>query len=396
MKARFFLMGFALIFGGFFLSEGIVAQTPAAITYGSIASSSGNASLFAANAGQNALLYVAQITTPAPITLVPHTPSTAPPANPAALLPPQFDPYASPTQTSWFNSLFPANTGTSGLGQSPPSGIYSGNFDRFVPETYAAMRRFRDATSVQYTHLPRGKKANGLGMDEIDLRMQLAIPCRFVPDNGRTGYLYIAPGGSLVWWNGPAGPPHMSPNGFGAFLDFGVQPRFNDAFGLIAWGRIGVFSDFEKVTSDAFRYQGRLEGMFTASPQMQFHVGVIYYGRTRVKMLPTLGVVWTPDDDWVLKLVFPNPKVSRRLWRGPQADWWGYVHIDYAGGSWDIKGLGLTDYNDVRLGMGVAFAAQNRIGGYFEFGGSFARELYYDSRSANLPSVMYLKTGFIF
>jgi hypothetical protein len=72
--------------------------------------------------------------------------------------------------------------------------------------------------------------------------------------------------------------------------------------------------------------------------------------------------------------------------------------MDYAGGCWDIKGFdGLTDYNDIRLGMGIDFAVQNQFAGYFEFGGSFDRELYsHGQRQATLPSVLYLKTGFIF
>ena len=41
----------------------------------------------------------------------------------------------------------------------------------------------------------------------------------------------------------------------------------------------------------------------------------------------------------------------------------GYLYIAL-GGSWDIKGHnGLTDYNDIRLGAGVEFATQQRIGG---------------------------------
>ena len=72
--------------------------------------------------------------------------------------------------------------------------------------------------------------------------------------------------------------------------------------------------------------------------------------------------------------------------------------MDYAGGSWDISGhSGLTDYNDIRLGLGIEFAMPNRIGGYFEFGGSFDRELYFErQRQINPPTVLYLKTGFIF
>ena len=391
MATRFFTTGCALVLGGLLLSECAVAQTPAAITYGSIGSST-NSPLITTNYTP---VYVAQNTTPATITPIPTTPSGIPSVSPA-VVPLPFDPYAVPSQTTSFGSLFPS-TGTNLPSPSSSAGVYSGNFDRFVPETYEAMRRFRDATSVQYTHLPSGKGDKAFGMDEIDIRMQLAFPCRFIPDNGRTGYFYVAPGGSLAWWSGPTGPPDMSPNGFGAFLDFGVQPRFNETFGLIAWGRIGLFSDFEKVTSDAWRYQGRLVGVINSSPQMQFHLGAIYYGRARVKMMPTAGVIWTPDENWVLKLVFPNPRVQRRLWRGPQTDWWGYVHMDYAGGSWDIEGLGLTDYNDVRLGIGVEFTTQNRVGGYLEFGGSLARELYTGGQCwMEPPSVLYLKTGVIF
>ena len=389
MATRVLTTGFALIFGGLFLSEYAVAQTPAAITYGSIGSSN-NSPLVTTTYTP---VFVAQNTTPASITPVPSGSSTVSPA----VVSPLFDPYAVPSQTTTFSPLFSSGTGTNLPSPSSSAGVYSGNFDRFVPETYEAMRRFRDATSFQYTHLPKGKGDRAFGMDEIDIRMQLAFPCRFIPDDGRTGYFYVAPGGSLTWWNGPTGPPDMSPNGFGAFLDFGVQPRFNETFGLIAWGRIGLFSDFEKVTSDAWRYQGRLVGVFNSSPQMQFHLGAIYYGRARVKMLPTAGVIWTPDENWVLKLVFPNPRVQRRIWRGPQTEWWGYVHMDYAGGSWDIEGLGLTDYNDLRLGAGVEFTTQNRIGGYFEFGGSLARELYTGGhRWESPPSVLYLKTGIIF
>jgi len=402
MTARFFTIVFAMLLFGSLFSAGVFAQTPAAISYGSLAPAE-TSTIFYTNTAATPTsgmtyyspVYVAQNTVPAPITPVPVTPPGLSPSPPSAILPP-FDPYATHTQPSGFASIFPIGTNPTVQGQSTPTNVYSGNFDRFVPETYEAMRRFREATSFEYTHLPRGSKENGFGMDEIDIRMQLAFPCRFVPNDGRTGFFYVAPAGSLVWWNGPK-EPSMPPNAFGAFLDFGVQPKFNDVFRLNAWGRFGVFSDFVKVTSDALRYQARLEGMFNYSPQLEIQAGVVYLGRSRVKMLPTAGIVWTPDENWVLRLVFPNPKISRKLWTGQQAEWWGYVHMDYGGGSWDIDARsGLTDYNDIRLGVGAEFAAPSRMGGYFEFGGSFERELYSGGQKTSLPSVLYLKTGIIF
>ncbi len=189
----------------------------------------------------------------------------------------------------------------------------------------------------------------------------------------------------------------MSANGFKAYIDVGVQPQFTETIGLNAWFRFGVFSDFEDVSSEALRSQGRIEGVFTLSPEVQLFAGIIYMDRERVKIMPTGGIVWTPRDHLVVKLIFPNPKISKRLWTGSRADWWGYINADYGGDSWGIKGLGKTDYNDIRVGLGLEFETISRVGGYVEFGGSFGRELYSNHHKWASPSdVLYLKTGFIF
>jgi hypothetical protein len=171
------------------LPDVVVAQTPAAITYGSLAPAE-NTPILSANSSYYTPIYVAQNTTPAAITLTPNTPSVlaAPTTSLATVLPP-FDPYSVSSQPSWFGSVVPIGTKTTPLEQPTYSNVYSGNFDRFVPETYEAVRRFRDATSFEYTHLPRtGNKEKAFGMAEIDIRMQLAFPCRFLPNNGRVGF----------------------------------------------------------------------------------------------------------------------------------------------------------------------------------------------------------------
>jgi hypothetical protein len=331
--------------------------------------------------------------TPAPPVVT--TPSVVPAGSLLSLQP--FDPYATP-YSSTGSSLFDSISYNGSSSYTGNSGIYSGNFERFVPETYAAMRRFREATRFDYTFLPGGNKSDSLGMNEVDMRMQLGIPCRFIPTYGSgTGFFYVAPGANLVWWEGPVGPPDMPPNGFGAFVDFGMQPQFNEIFSLNAWFRFGLFSDFKHLSSEAFRYQGRIEGMFNVSPNVQISGGVIYLDRVRNKIMPTGGIIWSPRDDLVLKLVFPNPKISKRLWNSGNAEWWGYLQGDYGGGSWSIDRIGQTDYNDIRIGVGLEFETLTRIGGYLEFGGSFARELYSRNHKwAEPPSVLYLKTGFIF
>ncbi|MDR0520501.1 MAG: hypothetical protein LBH00_01470 [Planctomycetaceae bacterium] len=396
---------FALLAAGVLLLQipvAVVAQMPAPISYDSLGYGSitaGEAPLRFSAASLSAATHsfqpvlVAQNTAPANI-VPPVTPPPAPAAAVPAVLPP-LDPYASASPLSTGSLLNIGNTGQAS------SSSFSGDFDKFIPETASAIRRFRDRTSVEYTRLPGGHKTNSFGMDKIDLRMQLAFPCTLIPDNGtnssHTGFFYAAPGGSIVWWNGPVSSPGMAPNGFEAYVDFGAEPKLNDAFRVNAWGRFGIFSDFEKISSQSFRFIGKVEGIFRTQDQMRVHFGVLYLGRERVQWLPTGGIVWNPDENWEVKAVFPNPKISRRLWSEKQTEWRGYVCADYAGGSWSIDPLGLTDYNDVRLGMGMDYALQGQVGCYFEFGGSFARELYSNGhRWAKPPTVLYIKTGIVF
>jgi len=346
-------------------------------------------------------LYVAQNSPTAPAAITPVTPSTVPPPVTSPVLQ-SMDPYAVPNSSSTLSSW------TSSLGTSPsvngsPTKVYSGNMDQFFPETYQAMRRFREATSVNYTYIPAGNKneANYFGVNELDIRMQLGFPCRFIPNSGPgcagPGFFYIAPGGSLLWWDGPnSNAPPFSPNGFSASLDVGMTPQFNEVFSLDAWFRFGVFSDFKTVNSHSLRYQGRVAGMFNVSQQFQIVAGVLFMDRARLKLLPTGGVIWTPREDIKLRLTFPNPKLSMRIYNTGRAEWWGYLQGDYGGGSWTIDGE-KTDYNDIRIGIGVEFETLSKVGGYFEVGGAFNREIYSHGTAWCKPqSMVYLKTGFVF
>ncbi|MDR3232392.1 MAG: hypothetical protein LBT46_01765 [Planctomycetaceae bacterium] len=381
------------------------AQTPAPMYYGSIVNEIGTPAA-ADSVLDFSPIYVAQNTSPAsigtpavPLTATapatPSPPMTAPPVLPS------FDPYAAPASTSWLSPFTQTTANaatTSPLGQSSSS---LNTFDKFAPNTVQAIRRFREATAVDFSFMPGGGKNNSFGLGQIDLQMRLAFPCRFIPNNGGntsgTGWFFIVPGASLTWFDGPLGPPDMSANAFGTFLKFGTEPQFNNIFGLKAWGQLGIFSDYHKATSEAFRLSGNLEGTIRLSQQMQIAAGVLYLGRERVRLLPTGGLIYTPNDDLTLRLVFPNPKITKRLWKGQRADISGYISADYCGSTWDIKSIGATDYNDIHLGTGLEFITPQKIAGYLESGGAFARELYTDGHRWNkAPNVLYLKTGFVF
>ncbi|MDR1289617.1 MAG: hypothetical protein LBK06_00300, partial [Planctomycetaceae bacterium] len=180
--------------------------------------------------------YVAQNISPAPIDYPTTSPSTLLPSA-TATYSPQFDPYAiTDSVTPTTNLPDPSNTYTA-YSKATTS---SSSFDNFFPETVTTMRKFREATHVGYQYMPRGNSdnINSFGMQELDIRMQFAIPCRFIPDyqpnSGGVGSVYIAPGGSLYWWNGP-GRFDVNANGFAAYIDFGIKPQITEFFSLESW-----------------------------------------------------------------------------------------------------------------------------------------------------------------
>ncbi|MDR0392417.1 MAG: hypothetical protein LBH59_10955 [Planctomycetaceae bacterium] len=341
--------------------------------------------------------YVAQNFSPAPIT--PSSTTTTTPA-PISLSTPSFDPYAITDQLV-LPSNIPNNTANNTANNYMNfGGTYSSsNFDNFFPETVTTMRKFREATHVGYQYIPRGnsENANTFGMQELDIRMQFAIPCRFIPDyrsgtNG-SGSIYIAPGGSLYWWNGP-GNVDVAANGFATYIDFGIKPQITEFFSFESWLRFGAYSDFKKIDSDSLRFQGEIVGKFHTSQQFNIVVGGRYVARQRYKMLPVIGFEWIPRDDWLFCIMFPKTKISKRIWSDGRVIAWGYVQGELAGESWRWQHTGKTDYNDIKIGVGCDFQWSNQVNGFVELGGSFDRELYSQNYKWLTPrSVFYFKLG---
>jgi hypothetical protein len=111
---------------------------------------------------------------------------------------------------------------------------------------------------------------------------------------------------------------------------------------------------------------------------------VTYLDRNKVKALPVAGLVWQPNRDLNLRLVFPYPKLAYRV--GEQSDFhfWLYVAGEYGGGAWDFKSdSGASDsveYDDIRVTLGLECRTHSGTPtGLIEVGYVFARRLRYQS-----------------
>ena len=343
-------------------------------------------------------------------TVIPYQPENPPPnftpglglgsgtgsttTNPSSALPPTtadstFDPYSTSSGSNY--------------GSSSNSSAFTKYFeDTFPDQSKKVMRRFIERVSLEYTFIPRGKDLNGFGYSEVAYQTEFAFPCRFLPDQSA---VYLVPGVDLVWFDGPYGPPinyyNVSPNAFGAYMEIGMMPRITENFGIDAWGSVGLYSDFQKVDTDAVRFEGTISAIIGMTKELDGVLGIDYVNRNRIKLLPRIGVIWKPNNLVEWKLVFPNPRLTRYITKVNNIDWAFYIEGEYGGGAWVINdnwfGPMKFDYNDIRCGIGIEFKNQYSFKGFFEVGGAFARELYsHETAWCKPSSTIYLKTGFRF
>ena len=317
--------------------------------------------------------------TPAPYGTGPSTP-------PNALLdgtvygpPPQWDPWAPPSTAP--PSLLPYDPYYSPAATAPGLSFMG------------SAQRFLRMLELDYVWMP-GKGAKEMGVNDIDASATFNIPFLY---NSQTP-LMITPGFGTTLFSGPSSPAatEVPPHVFDAYLESGWNPQLTQWFGGELSFRVGVHSDFEKVVSDSIRYQAKGLAVLNFSPSIKVKAGVWYLDRVHLKLLPAGGIVWIPNNDVVLQLTFPDPKISRRLSTVGTTEWWIYGRGEYGGDVWTTntpaRGVQLFDYNDIRAGLGLEFFRPAGLHGAFEVGVAFDREVYFrNDPRLHLDPCVYLR-----
>jgi hypothetical protein len=275
---------------------------------------------------------------------------------------------------------------------SPFAGVGQGPFNQPVgqPPVLAngmAAPRQRLLQEIHFDETQLLRIGNhGLGITDVGLDAAFALPVFSNPNP-----LFITPGFTYSSWNGPssgnfAGSPDLPPNAYAAYLDASWHPQITSWLSADLDARVGVYSDFGALNGFSIRELGRGLGIVTFSPQWQVAAGVWYLDRLTVKILPAGGVIWTPNQDTRFDLLFPNPKLSRRLFTLGNTDVWGYLAGEYGGGRWTIRRAnGASDVvqlDDLRALAGFEFFTFGGIRGNGEIGYVFDRHIIYRSGTA--------------
>jgi hypothetical protein len=292
--------------------------------------------------------------------------------------PSTWDPYASPGGGSTA-PLFPNDPYVQG-----------GSDSVFGPTS--PLTKFRQSVGVKQEWLARNGSA-GFGANDIEATATFAIPFCY----NQQSPLLLTPGFAIHLWNGPdsgiitpgGGSADLPPQAYDAYLEAGWNPQVVQWFGGELAVRVGVDSDFRQVNTDSIHITGRALAVLTFSPSFQLKGGIFYLDRNRIGVLPAGGIVWTPNSDTRFDILFPNPKLTRRLSTVGSTEWWWYLRGEYGGGNWTVKRVAgnveRTDYNDMRAAFGLDFHRTTNSNGYCEVGVAFNREiLYKDSPEDNI------------
>nr|MDQ3329957.1 hypothetical protein [Planctomycetota bacterium] len=100
-------------------------------------------------------------------------------------------------------------------------------------------------------------------------------------------------------------------------------------------------------------------------------------------LLPVFGLLHSPSDDLKLELVFPRPRILKRVGQEAGAETWAYAAGELGGGSWAIERRnGMDDvasYRDYRVLLGLEQKQLKSWAAAVEAGYVFGRELEYAS-----------------
>ncbi|MCA9246568.1 MAG: hypothetical protein KDA42_05615 [Planctomycetales bacterium] len=300
--------------------------------------------------------------------------------------PPMFDPYQDPSAappggTPYYSAPGPAYSA------SPPALFPNGLPTLFAPNGYALQepvgtfgqyQRLTKEIRLEHTWLYGDGNASELDVHTSEISGTMQFPFLY-----NSAPLLVTPGFALQMVEAP-GMLGLPPRLYDAYLDGGWQPQLTPWLSADLGVRVGVYSDFDHTTTDSVRYMGRGLGVLSFTPTVQVALGVVYFDRVDLKLLPAGGIIWTPHPDARYEILFPRPRLARRLTTIGTTEWWVYAAGEYGGGSWTVRrdlpgGAGTFgdrfDINDLRAIGGIEFRTLAGFRGHFEVGYVFDREV---------------------
>jgi hypothetical protein len=330
---------------------------------------------------------------------------TTPPSSPGLTTPGTYDPFATQDPFTTQPLVQPYGvpaTGDPWLGggtgapvvspfQQSLGGQYGFGLNGPQPYRYGWAARYDAAFLPQEGTTP---DVGSLEIIEVNVEKELVTPI------WASHVLSIAPQFNYRAWEGPrssAGNTGLPGSGFRFGLglklatpDYGgwnVELGFNPA----------LATDFENtITSDAWIFDGHAVAFWRWSPQWMVALGAAYWDRVDDMVIPYAGVVWTPNEYWEFRLLFPKPRVSLFLGTPAGIPTWLYASGEYHVEVYELNVQPINrstqvQFEDWRIVGGARFETGS-VTTFIEAGWVFEREI---DHAAATSTDLDLDSGFI-
>lgn len=158
------------------------------------------------------------------------------------------------------------------------------------------------SSKVNATYL--SGKGNTLGITSLDFRSTIQFP--------KLPGIFATPRFSWHFLDGPASTD-LPGQLYNLSVDFLMVRPIGRNWMLHLAIAPGLNTDFNNVSSDSLRVMGRGLAFYNWSPALQLVGGVVYLDRDDIPLLPAAGLVYTPNEDTKIEVMFPRPRVARPL-----------------------------------------------------------------------------------
>src|SRR5262249_23708300 len=131
------------------------------------------------------------------------------------------------------------------------------------------------------------------------------------------------------WWDGPSGvalPGQVDQVSTDLELGF-----FNDGpwSGQIAFHPQIVETYEGRLDQNAFNFNCRIVTTYQASHEWSFVGGVAFWDRVNLIVVPHVGVIWTPNNRWEFRILYPRSRISYFVGNWGDGDVWIYGQAEY-------------------------------------------------------------------
>lgn len=158
-----------------------------------------------------------------------------------------------------------------------------------------------------------------------------------------------------------------------------------------------------RLNNYAWNFDGRAIVSYLSSPNWTFVGGVAFWDRVNVLVVPHVGAIWTPNERWELRILYPRTRISYYLGRHGSTDFWLYGVAEYTAEAWQANMGDPTlvhdriQLTDDRISLGLRWDS-GRHSIFVEGGYVFNRQAKFvgPTPDFDLSSVGMVRAGFRF